>query len=262
VVQKGDLVIIDFDATVDGQAFPGSTSREVTVEVIDGQLIEGNLPQLEGVKVGEKKDIEYTFPADYRVEEIKGKTGRFAVTVKEIKEKKVPELDDAFAKLMGEETAEAFKTRVRRDLERAAKNRAEVDEREAIFRALAEKNPLEVPQAMVNRGIDIMLEGAIGSLARSGMDPNMLRLDWTKLREELRPKAALEVRGQLLLESISKLEKVEVTDAEVDAKIAEIAGPLPMMQAQYKSPEARESIKNRVLEDKTLAVIKQHAKFE
>lgn len=262
VVQKGDLVIIDFDATVDGQAFPGSTSREVTVEVIDGQLIEGNLPQLEGVKVGAMKEIDYTFPADYRVEEIKGKTGRFAVTVKEIKEKKVPALDDAFAKLMGEETAEAFTTRVRRDLERAAKNRAEVDEREAIFKALAEKNPLEVPQAMVNRGIDIMLEGAIGSLARSGMDPNMLRLDWTKLREELRPKAALEVRGQLLLESISRLEKVEVTDAEVDAKIAEVAGPLPMMQAQYKTPEARESIKNRVLEDKTLALIKQHAKFE
>lgn len=262
VVQKGDLVIIDFDATVEGKAFPGSASRDVTVEVIEGELIEGNLPQLEGVKVGAVKELDYTFPADYRVEEIKGKAARFVVTVKEIKEKKVPEVDDAFAKLMGEETAEAFKTRVRRDLERAAKNRAEVDEREAIFKALAEKNPIEVPQAMVNRGIDIMLEGAIGSLARSGMDPNMLRLDWTKLREELRPKAALEVRGQLLLESIARQEKVEVTDAEVEAKIAEVAGPLPMMQAQYQSPEAKESIKNRVLEDKTLAVIKQHAKSE
>jgi len=219
VVQKGDLAVIDFDATKNGAAFPGNTGRDVTVEVADGQLIEGNLPELQGAKVGEKKELDYTFPADYRVDEVKGQTARFVVTVKSIKEKKVPALDDAFAKTLGEESLDTLKARMRKDLEKAAKNRAEVDERDALFKALYEKNPIDVPQAMVNRGVDFMLENALGGLMRSGMDPNMLQLDWGKLREELRPKAMLEVRGQLLLEAIAKEEKLEVSEAEIDERM-------------------------------------------
>lgn len=264
VVQKGDLVVIDFDATKGGQPFPGNTGRDVTVEVADGELIEGNLPGLEGAKLGEKKDVDYTFPADYRVEEVKGQAARFTCTVKEIKEKKTPALDDAFAKTMGEESLEALKTRIRADLERAAKNRVEVDERDALFKALAEKNAIEVPQAMVNRGIDFMLENALGGLMRSGMDPSMLQLDWGKLREELRPKATLEVRGQLLLEAVATAEKLEVTDAEVDARIEKLSTDngvtLDVVKKQYQSAEGREALKNRTKEEKVIAFLKQHAK--
>lgn len=263
-VQKGDLVVIDFDATKNGAAFPGNTGRDVTIEVADGQLIEGNLPELEGAKLGGTKELDYTFPADYRVEEIKGQTAHFVVTVKELKQKKVPALDDAFAKEMGEENADALKARIRRDLEKAAKNRVEVDERDALFKALVEKNPIEVPQAMVNRGVDFMLENALGGLMRSGMDPNMLQLDWGKLREELRPKAALEVRGQLLLEAVAKEEKLEVADADVDARMEKLATDsgvgLDLVKKQYQSAEAREALKNRTKEEKVIAFLKQHAK--
>lgn len=264
VVQKGDLAVIDFDATKDGQPFPGNTGRDVTVEVIDGQLIEGNLPELEGMKKGETKDINYTFPADYRVDEIKGQTAKFAVTVKVIKTKKTPELDDVFAKTMGEESADALKARVRKDLERAAKNRAEADEREAMFKALAKVNPFELPTAMLNRGIDFMLDSALGGLARSGMDPSMLQLDWGKLRDELRPRAEVEVRGQLLVEAIANAEKIEATPEEVAArlqKFADDAGvPLAVAQKQYASQEAQEGLKSRAREEKVFAFLKQHAK--
>lgn len=263
-VQKGDLVVIDFDATKNGAAFPGNTGRDVTIEVAEGQLIEGNLPELEGAKLGGKKELDYTFPADYRVEEIKGQTAHFVVTVKELKQKKVPALDDAFAKEMGEENADALKARVRRDLEKAAKNRVEVDERDALFKALIEKNPIEVPSAMVNRGVDFMLENALGGLMRSGMDPNMLQLDWGKLRDELRPKAALEVRGQLLLEAVGKEEKLEVAEADVDARLEKLATdsglPLDQVKKQYQSAEARDALKNRTKEEKVIAFLKQHAK--
>ncbi|MFZ5442757.1 MAG: trigger factor [Myxococcota bacterium] len=263
-VEKGDLVVIDFDATKGGQPFPGNTGRDVTVEVIDGQLIEGNLPELAGAKLGEKKELDYTFPADYRVEEIKGQTARFVCTIKEIKAKQVPALDDAFAKSMGEETFDALKARVRKDLERAAKSRAEVDARDAVFKALTEKNRIDVPQAMVNRGIDFMLENALGGLMRSGMDPNMLQLDWGKLREELRPKAELEVRGQLLLEAIARDEKIEATDADVEARLASLAAENNVAPAivaqQYKSAEAKEGLKNRVKEEKVIAFLREHAK--
>ena len=264
VVQKGDLVVIDFDATKNGAAFPGNTGRDVTVEVVDGELIEGNLPALEGAKRGEKTELDYTFPADYRVDEIKGQTAHFVVSVKELKSKKVPALDDAFAKEMGEENADGLKARVRRDLEKAAKNRVEIDERDALFKALIEKNPIEVPTAMVNRGVDFMLENALGGLMRSGMDPNMLQLDWGKLREELRPKAALEVRGQLLLEAVAKEEKLEVGEADVDARLEKLATdsglPLDQVKKQYQSADARDSLKNRTKEEKVIAFLKQHAK--
>ncbi|HEY1087989.1 MAG TPA: trigger factor [Archangium sp.] len=264
VVQKGDLVVIDFDATKDGKPFPGNTGRDVTVEVIEGQLIEGNMPGLEGAKVGAVKEIEYTFPADYRVEEVKGQAAKFVCTVKEIKSKTTPALDDAFAKTMGEESVDALKKRIRTDLERAAKARAETDEREAVFKALADKNPIEVPQAMVNRGIDFMLENALGSLMRSGLDPNMLQLDWSKLREELRPKAQLEVRGQLLVEAVGAAENLEPTDADVDARLEKLAADnnvaVDVVKKQYQTAEARDSLKNRTREEKVIAFLKQHAK--
>jgi trigger factor len=263
-VQKGDLVVIDFDATKNGEAFPGNTGRDVTVEAIDGELVEGNLPGLVGAKLNGKCELDYTFPADYRVEEIKGQKAHFVCTIKGIKMKKLPELDDAFAKEMGEENAGALKARVRRDLERAAKNRAEVDARDGLFKALQEKNPIDVPQAMINRGIDFMLENALGGLMRSGMDPNMLQLDWGKLREELRPKATLEVRGQLLLEAIAKAENIEPTEAEVEARLKTLAEEnnvgLPVLQKQYASAEAKDALHNRVKEEKVIAFLRQNSK--
>lgn len=264
VAQKGDLVVIDFDATKNGATFPGSTGRDVTVEVMEGQLIEGNLPQLEGAKVGSTQELDYTFPADYRVDEIKGHTARFVVKVKQLKHKQVPALDDAFAREMGQEKVEGLKARVRRDLERAAKSRAEVDERDAVFRALVEKNPIEVPMAMVSRAIDFMLQTALSGLMRSGVDPKMLQLDWGKLREELRPKAALEVRGQLLLEAVAREEKLEATPADVEQhlkKLAEDSGAsVETVQKQYQSPEVGEALRSRTKEGKVLSFLKQHAK--
>jgi|APLak6261679142_1056127.scaffolds.fasta_scaffold00012_80 trigger factor len=263
-VEKGDLVVIDFDATKDGKPFGGNTGRDVTVEVAPGELIEGNLPALEGAKLNGTKEFDYTFPADYRIEEVKGQTAHFVCTIKAIKTRKMPELDDAFAKEMGEESAAALKARVRKDLERAAKNRAEVDSREALFKALEAKNPIDVPQAMVNRGIDFMLENALGGLMRSGMDPNMLQLDWGKLREELRPKATLEVRGQLLLESIATAEKIEASDEDMDARLKTLAEEnnvgLPVLQKQYATAEAKDALRNRVKEEKVIAFIRQHSK--
>ncbi len=263
-VQTGDLCTIDFDATMEGKPFPGNTGRDVTVEVVAGELIEGNLPALEGGTLNGTKEFDYTFPAEYRVEDVKGKTAHFVCTIKGIKAKKVPALDDAFAKTVGEETADGLKSRVRADLERAAKNRSEVDARDGLFKALVEKNPIDVPTAMVNRGIDFMLENALGGLMRSGMDPNMLQLDWGKLREELRPKAALEVRGQLIIEAIAKAENLDASEADVAARLQSLATEnkveLAVVQKQYQGAEAQDALKNRTKEEKVISFLREHAK--
>ncbi len=266
VVQAGDLVVIDFDATKDGKPFPGNTGRGVTVEVAKGELIEGNLPQLEGGKLGATLEFDYAFPADYRVDEVKGQTAHFVATLKELKAKRVPTLDDEFAKLMGLDSVAALKARVRGDLERAAKNRATVDERDDLFKKLIEKNAIEIPQALVERGIDLMLDAAFGNMARSGVDPRMLNLDWNKLREDLRPRSEVEVRGQLLLEAVTREEKLSVSEAEMDAKLEalskETGAPIAQVKKQYATEDAKEALRNRVLEDKAIELVKSHAKFE
>lgn len=266
VAQQGDLATIDFDATKDGKPFPGNTGRDVTIEVVPGELVDGNLPQLVGMKVGEKKSFDYTFPATYRVDEVKGQTANFTVTVKELKVKAVPALDDAFAKQQGQESAASLRAKVKADLERAAKNRASVDERDDLFKKLVEKNTFEVPKALVDRGIDIMLDAAFGNMTRSGVDPRMLNLDWGKLREDLRPRSDVEVRGQLLLEAICQQEKIEVVEADYEARYAEMAAEMnmqvPAVKKQFAHPNALENLKNRILEDKAMAFVKARATFE
>jgi trigger factor len=266
VAQKGDLAFIDFDALKDGQPFPGNTGRDVTVEIADGQLIEGNLPQLEGMKVGEARSFDYAFPADYRVDEVKGQTAQFTVTLKELRGKKVPAADDAFAKDVGLESLDALRARIRVDLERAARRTASVDERADLFQKLIEKNDFEVPRALVDRGIEILLEGAFGQMQRQGFDFRNMNLDWEKLREELRPRSLAEVRGQLLLEAITAAEKLEATDADLDAECelisAETGAPLPAVKAQFKSAQGRDTLKGRALERKAMEFVKSHAKFE
>lgn len=266
VAQVGDLAVIDFDATQGGQPFPGNQGRDVNVEVSAGELIQGRLPQLEGMKVGDKKGFDYAFPADYRVEEVKGKTAAFEVTLKELRAKKIPAADDAFAKELGQESLDALKSRIRGDLERGARRSAAQDERADIFQKLIEKNDFEVPQALVERGIDIMLEGAFGQMQRQGLDLRNLNLDWGKLREELRPKSLVEVRGQLLLEAITTEEKLDVTEADLDAEcevISQETGvPVPAVKVQFKSPQQKDTLKGRAFERKALELIKSHAKYE
>ncbi|MBE2250231.1 MAG: trigger factor [Myxococcus sp.] len=263
VAKTGDMAVIDFDATRGGQPFPGNTGRNVTVEVGPGELVEGNLPQLDGVKVGEAKTFDYAFPADYRVEEVKGQTASFTATIKELKERRLPELNDEFAKSQGADTLDALKAKVKADLERGAKNRVETEAREELLKALIEKNPFECPSSMIERGIDFMLDGALQSLMRSGVDPRMLNLDWGKLRGDMRPRAEVEVRGSMLLEALGKAESLAVADADLEAKYEEIAKetgmPAAQVKARYAAPEAQESLKTRILEEKAIALVRQHA---
>lgn len=265
-VKIGDWVTIDFDATHDGKPFMGGTGRGVTVEVSAGELTEGNLPQLEGAKLNEAKRFEYTFPKEFRNEEMQGKTAVFDATVKEIKEKRTPELDEAFAKAQGADSVDAFKTKVRSDLERAAKNRVLVDERNDLFTALIAANDFEVPNALIETGVDMLLDAAFGQMFQAGVDPRNLSLDWSKLRADLRPKSELESKGQLLLEAIRDQEKIDASDEDLEARIAALAeesgASLSVVQNQYKNDKQRSNLKNRVLEEKAIALVKQHAQYE
>ncbi|MBL9038343.1 MAG: trigger factor [Archangium sp.] len=265
VAQTGDVATVDFDATIDGQPFPGSTARDAVVDVAAGQFIEGNVSQLAGIAIGASTEFDTTFPADYRVDAVKGKTAKIKITLKALKAKKVPALDDAFAVTLGLTTVAELKSKVRTDLERAAKATAWRDEREGVFKALIEKNPFELPKSMLARAVDAMLESALRNLSRQGIDPRMLNLNWDSLRDEMRPKAELDLRGQLLLEAIAKHEKLEASDEDVLAQMQDMADdagvPLAAVQKQVRDAESLNALRSRAVEQKAVNLITQHAKY-
>ncbi|MET0402545.1 MAG: trigger factor [Cystobacter sp.] len=266
VAQAGDFATVDYEALVDGKEFPGSKAEGVTVELAPGELVESNVVALEGSKVGDIKELDYTFPADYRVEDVKGKTAHFKFNVKGLKKKFTPELNDDFAKESGEaQSLEELRTKIRGDLEQGKKNKALTEEREALIKALVERNAFEVPKSMVERTIDQMLEQRLRAMARMGMDPRRLNLDFARLREDLREEALREVRGALLFESIALKENLKTSDEDVEKKIAELAQEanqsIDVVRKYFKGPEERQGLSLRLREEKTIEFLKGQAKY-
>lgn len=264
--QTGDYATLDYEGTLEGKTFEGGKAENITVEVGPGELVEGKIPQLEGVKVGDSKEIDYTFPAEYGAEELKGKTAHFKLTLKGIKKQVTPELNDEFAKEVGGgETLEELKGKVRKELEEQQKLETEREEREALINALLERNPFTAPQAMIERAVDMMLDGALRQFARSGIDPRQLNLDFERLRADMRPRAETEVKGTLLFEAIAEKENISASDEEIDARIAKLAEqyeqPLHLVKKQFRSPEQREGLGLRLREEKTVEFLKGHAKY-
>lgn len=262
---KGDFATIDFTATIDGKEFPGSKAENITVEIAPGELVESNVAALEGVKVGEEKELDYTFPPEYRVEEVRGKPARFKLHLKALKTKVTPPLNDDFAKEVGAPSLEELKAKVRRDIERALARKASDDERQALVRELIARNPFEVPKAMIERALDGMLEGAFRAMARGGMDPRRLGLDLDRLRDEMRPRAETEVKGALLLEAIASAEGVQASEEAVEKKLEELSQesgtPLSTVRKHFKDPSERRGLEHRIREEKTIEFLKAQASY-
>ncbi|MFN0063696.1 MAG: trigger factor, partial [Myxococcaceae bacterium] len=267
VTSSGDFAVVDIRSTIEGKPYPGGDGQNVTVEVTPGDLVDSHAPALEGTAIGATKAFDYAFPKEYRVEELGGKVAHFELTVRELKTKVLPALDDAFAKESGleVETLDALKKKLREDLENAASSKADTTERDGLMSALVERNAFEVPSAMVERAIDSMLDGALRSLARSGVDPRMLNLDFETLRGEMRERAVKEVKGALLLEAISEKETIAATDEEVDQRIEKMAVDAAehaaALRKHFRKPKERESLALRIREEKTVEFLKAAAKY-
>jgi len=267
--QEGDWAIVDHEGTIDGLPFEGSRAEGVTVRVGPGDVQAGNLGALAGKKLGDVVELDEPFAADHRVEALRGKVARMKVTLKALRTRQLPPVDDALAKAVGiegVETLEALRARIRSDLDKREQHRAESELRDGLLKAALVKNEFEVPPALVERAIDAMIEGAADRFARQGIDIRNLGLDAARLRADLREQALLQVRGRLLLEAIADTEKVEATDEDLQAEIAKIAGeagiPLAKLQQQMRGGEGREALKHKIREDKAIAVLSSAAKIQ
>ena len=265
VVEQGDTVLLDYEGTMGGIPFQGGKDENALVEV----GAPGYFPQFSEGLLGAKCPSEFVlpvdFPADYRVQELAGKSASFHMKLKELKSRNLPELDDEFAHDMGEENLEALKTKVRDRMSEQKKRDAEQEERQAVLRALAAANPFDVPESMIKEQGDRMIQTAKLQIERmmGGKRIQFTDKELADLREEQKERAELAVRGSVLLLEIAKQENIAIDNAEIDARIETMVAPMgsdaQRIRSIYHEPDNRERIRFQMLEDKVIQYVLDQA---
>jgi trigger factor len=258
-VQQGDFVTIDFEGFIDGEAFDGGAATDHELEVGSGSFIPGFEDQLVGMKRGDQGEITVTFPDDYGSEELAGKDATFKVTIKEIKTKVAPEITDELAQEFGAESVEDLREKIAENYAKQEKNRIEEDLKERLMAALVERNPIEVPESMVERQLDFMHQNITGRLKSQGMSLEMMGLNDEAFRAMYRDTAVKQVQGSLILEGVVKAENISVDEGEIDARLEEIAemanAPLEEVKKYYASDEAQKGLLGQIEEEKAIAFL-------
>lgn len=270
--QNGDFVTIDFEGFVDGVAFAGGAAQDHVLELGSGSFIPGFEEQLVGMTRGQEKEIEVTFPEAYGNKELAGKASVFKVALKEIKVKVAPELDDAFARDLGAESVEDLRQKMAAGYKEQEVKRIDEDLKERLIAALVERNPIEIPDAMIDRQLDFMQRNISNRLKQQGMSLEMMGMNNDSFRAMYRDTAIKQVQGSLILDAIGTQENISVDDSEIDGRLEEIAemanAPLEEVKKYYSGEEARKNLLAQIEEEKVItyllgqAVIEDVAKSE
>jgi trigger factor len=217
---EGDFVLVDFNGMIDGEPFEGGEARDELVELGGGRLIEGFEKQLEGASAGDKRQVEITFPDDYRAQQLAGKDANFEVTVKEVREKLVPELDDEFAASAGGfDTLQELRDDLREKLHEAAEQRSEAEFRLAAVDAAVQPSKVEVPAEILTARASERWERVERQIAAQGLDPAAYLRMQGKTREQIieesKPDAEQELKREAVLAAVADAEGIEVTEEEM-----------------------------------------------
>lgn len=267
-VQDGDTVNIDFEGSVDGVPFDGGTAKGYTLVVGSGTFIPGFEDQLIGAALGSEVDVNVTFPEDYHSEDLKGKAALFKVKINEIKKKELPEINDEFASDVSEfETLEEYKADIRKKLTERAQAEADRKFEEEIIKKAVDNAQCDIPEVMVNRRLDGMLNQFDMQLRYQGMNlenyMKMMGMEESKLREDFRENAYQDVKTQLVMEKIAEVENVEVTPEEYEEELKQIADrynqPVEEMKKHLRGDDI-EYIKDSIERRKTVALLVENAK--
>lgn len=226
-VEQGDTTIIDFEGFVDDVAFPGGKGEKHSLEIGSGSFIPGFEDQVVGIKKDEEKDVVVTFPENYNSEDLAGKEATFKVKLHEIKRKKLPELNDDFAKDVDFETLEELKENIKKDLEHKVEHDEENYRKDTVIAKAVENATVEIPEAMILIEIDRMLKDFEQQLSYQGMNLDQYYqfsgTDDTQLKEQFKNDAQVRVKTNLVLEVIAKKEQIEATDEQVESELKQMA---------------------------------------
>ncbi|MGE5599029.1 MAG: trigger factor [Bacteroidota bacterium] len=265
---QGDFAVVDYDGFIDGEPFRGGSGAGVTIEIRDGVAAPGFTEGMTGMRPGETREIPVKFPADYAVERLAGKEAVFKVTLREIKRKELPELNDEFAKGLGEETLEALTEQVRNSLREAAEHEAEGAFTARVIEQVTAGAKLEVPEILIERQLAQRLESFKRNLVYRGMelDRYLAGIGKTEdeLKQEMRPQVEKEVREDLVLEAIAKAEGIEAQEEEVDARVRELAAAVRAKNpADYRRKLEKagrlQAIRDGLIREKTIKFLTERA---
>lgn len=265
-VAQGDHLVVDIKAEAEGEPVPALTVTDYHLEVGRNFYLPDFDKNLEGAKVEETKTITLDLPDNFPRKNLAGKSASFEITVKEAKERILPELDDDFAKDLGEfETVEALKDEIRKDLLEIVENRTKKEMQEQIIDALVAANSFEVPTTMVESQIDVLLNQTIQNLVAHGLDPRKLPAPTEVQRNQIRPSAERIVRTGLLLKSVAEKESIEISDEELEAGIAQRAEQIGMsadyLKDQLETNKMTEELRASLLQEKVFKFIQDKAEI-
>lgn len=248
-VKDGDMTVLDFEGFVDGVAFEGGKGENYPLTIGSGAFIPGFEEQLIGAEIGKEVEVNVTFPEDYQAEELKGKAAVFKCTVKEIKEKELPELDDEFASEVSEfETLAEYKEDVKKNLEeKKAKEAKENKEREAV-EAVVDLSEMDIPEAMIETQQRQMVDEFAQRITMQGLSMEQYfqftGTNYQQMIENVKPQAEKRIQSRLVLEAIAAAENIEVSDEEFDKEIETMAEVYQMDASKVKEMLGEKEMKN------------------
>jgi trigger factor len=261
--QKGDVLSIDFTLSVDGKEVKDGGGQGVQIELGAGQALPEIDEALMGKNVGDKASAEHTFPESHPREDFRGKKGTFAITVSDLKERVLPNVDDDFAKDIGLDTLVALRADIHTKLEKAAKDRSETSLAEQIVAKLNEENSCDVPPSLVEQQSRIMEQEVLMSARRMGQ---RITQDQAKaLQAAIHADAEKKVRAGLLMAAIAKKNEFKVTDEDIEKGLAELAEEtgknVAKLRVEYREKSKRDILIGMILEDKILDFIETKSKI-
>ena len=228
ILEKGDTAVIDFEGFVGGEAFEGGKGENYSLEIGSNTFIPGFEDQLIGLKKGEETDVNVNFPENYFSKELAGKPATFKVKVNEIKTKEYPKMDDEFAKDVSEfDTLKELKADTRAHLEEENSRRAKYEMEEDAIEEVTHSAKIDIPAKMLDAEIDGYIHDMNHRLEHQGMTLDMymqmMNTDLASVRDEFRGKAEHNIMTRLVLEAIFEAEKIEITDEDINKKLADVA---------------------------------------
>lgn len=262
--KSGDVVTFDFTLEVGGSPIEGGEGTDVTAEIGSANLLPKLGEAFEGKEAGAVFDVTVEFPNNYQREEFRGESGTFHVTLKEVKQRVLPELDDEFAKDVGSfDTLEALRADIRGKLEKAFAERSENELAERLVVELCKKNPVPVPPSLVDQQARMQEREILDRARAQGNNVKSLSPD---MKQRVRQDAEIKVRAGLLMAEIAKAQKIQVNDDDIQQAYAELAEQtgqnINKVKVQYREPKQRELLIGMILEDKVLTIIEKAAKIE
>lgn len=266
-IQDNDFAVIKLIGTPVGGGAEPIQAENVTCHIGGEETINEFNENLRGANVGDHKRFEVKYPDDYPDPKLAGKTYTYSVDVVAIKEKKLPELDDNFAKDVSDSASiEELRGKVRQNLEAVRDHQQTEQAGEKILEKLVAMHEFPVPQSLVEHQMDVRLERVVRQLAAQGVDPRAVNVDWVTLRRRQQERAVNDVKAEMILDRVAEAEKIDVSDDDVDAELEKLAQrggeSAEALRARLTKQGSLDRMKSKLRGDRTLAWLRQNSRIQ